>query len=174
VLGVAGAAVFLLGIEGGFGEVGAGRLLGDLIYVAAAATWAAYTLVGRRILADTDPVRATTFAMVIGAVLLAVLAAPAVPDVAWSDLPPRFWGTMAYLAIGPTALAFVLYYVGVRRVGPTRTSIMMFLTPVFGSVTAIVLLGESLAPVQVGGAVLMLAGAVLALTEGRFVATADG
>jgi drug/metabolite transporter (DMT)-like permease len=88
--------------------------------------------------------------MVIGAVLLAVLAAPAAPDVAWSDLPLRFRGTMAYLAIGPTALAFVLFYVGVRRIGPTRTSIMMFLVPVFGSVTAIGLLGESLAPVQVG------------------------
>jgi drug/metabolite transporter (DMT)-like permease len=177
LLGLAGAAVFLAGIEGGFGEVGAERLLGDLIYVAAAATWAAYTLIGRRVLADTDPVRETTFAMVIGAVLLAGLAAPAAPDVAWSELPPRFWGTMAYLAIGPTALAFVLFYIGVRRIGPTRTSIMMFLVPVFGSVTAIVLLDESLSPVQVGGAVLMLAGALLALTEGRlgrFARTGDG
>jgi drug/metabolite transporter (DMT)-like permease len=159
--------VFLVGIEGGFGDVGAERLLGDLIYVGAAATWAAYTLLGRRILADTDPVRATTLAMVIGALLLGVLAAPAVPDVAWSDLPLRFWGTMAYLAIGPTALAFALFYIGGRRIGPTRTSTMMFLVPVFGES----LLGP------VGGAVLMLAGAVLALTEGRlgrFAGTGDG
>jgi drug/metabolite transporter (DMT)-like permease len=67
--------------------------------------------------------------------------------------------------IFPTAVAFPLFYRGVRLLGPARAATMMFLVPVFGLGFAFVLLGETVTVVQAVGSVLMLTGAWLAVTR---------
>jgi drug/metabolite transporter (DMT)-like permease len=163
-VGVAGAVVFLLGVGD---PAGGTRFAGDLIFVAGAAVWSGYTLLGRRILTGIEPVKAIALATTAGALMLAVLAAPALPDVAWGRLPTSFWFNTAYLAIGPTAIAYAGFYRGIRAVGPVNTSIMMLLVPFFGTAGGLLFLHESLTLVQAMGALLMLGGAVLALTDWR-------
>ncbi|QNP75530.1 DMT family transporter [Streptomyces roseirectus] len=163
-LGIGGAVVFLLGV-GGLAD--GDRLLGDLIYLAAAVSWSAYTLVSKRMLTG-DPVQATALATLSGSVMLAVMALPAVPTVAWGSLSGNFWLVVAYLAIGPTAVAYVFYYRGVRAVGPATASVMMFLSPVFGAGGAVLFLDEGMSWTQGAGALLMLAGALLAVS-GRWL-----
>lgn len=158
-LGVGGAAVFLLGVGG---TADGRRLLGDLVFLAAAVCWSAYTLVAKRLLTG-DPLRATALATLSGSLMLAVVAAPTVPSVQWGGLSGGFWVAMAYLAVGPTAVAYVFYYRGVHAVGPTMASVMMFLSPVFGAGGAALFLHEGLNWVQGGGALLMVMGALLAV-----------
>lgn len=165
-LGLAGAVVFFLGIPGAAGG-GGQRLAGDLAFALAAACWALYTFLGPRVLANVDPLRATGYGTAAGAVLLAALAAPHLGTITWAALPAEFWINMAYLVAGPTAIAYVLYYQGVRAVGSPNAATMMFAVPVFGAGCATLLLGESLSPVQAVGGVVMLAGAFLAVTQGR-------
>ncbi|MFL6117575.1 MAG: DMT family transporter [Catenulispora sp.] len=160
LLGACGAAVFLLGAAGP--GAGHGRLSGDLAYVAAAASWSAYTLVGKKILAGVEPFTATAVSMAFGALLLAALAVPDLGRVAWHALPGSFYTTMAYLVLFPTAVAYGLFYVGVRAVGPTTASVLMFLVPVSGTALAWLLLGESADGAQLIGSAAMLAGALAA------------
>lgn len=80
----------------------------------------------------------------------------------WSTLDTEFWLNVAYLAVFPTALAYVPYYRGVRRLGSTTTATMMFLVPVAGLACAIGLLGESINAAQIAWSVLMLGGAFVA------------
>lgn len=162
-LGVAGAVVFLIEVRG---HADARRLVGDLIYVVGAAVWTAYTLIGRRVLTGMDPVRAMALATSLGSLMLAVLAAPRLPAVDWGQLSPGFWINIAYLGIGPTALAYVWYYRGIKVVGAANASVMMLLIPLFGATGGVLLLHERLTVVQVIGALLMLAGALLAVTNG--------
>ncbi|WP_416973983.1 DMT family transporter [Streptomyces sp. 4F14] len=159
-LGIGGAVVFLLGV-GGLAD--GKRLLGDLIYLAAAMCWAAYTLVSKRMLTG-DPVQATALATVSGSMMLAVVAVPSMSAVAWGGLSGGFWVMVAYLAIGPTAVAYVFYYRGVQAVGPSTASVMMFLSPVFGAGGAALFLDEKLNWTQGAGALLMLIGALLAVS----------
>ncbi|WP_457512042.1 DMT family transporter [Streptomyces sp. TE33382] len=161
-LGICGAVVFLLGV-GGLAD--GRRLLGDLVYLAAAVSWAAYTLVSKRLLTG-DPLRATALAMISGSLMLAVVALPAVPTVDWDGLSGGFWVLVAYLAVGPTAIAYVFYFRGVRAVGPTTASVMMFLSPVFGAGGAALFLDETLNWTQGGGTLLMVVGALLAVLGG--------
>ena len=49
--------------------------------------WAAFTLVGPKVMAGVEPLRATTCATCAGAVLLGLLAAPDLPKVHWGALP---------------------------------------------------------------------------------------
>ncbi|WP_413797441.1 DMT family transporter [Streptomyces iranensis] len=165
-LGLAGAAVFFFG-AGGSTHGGTTRLSGDLLYLLSAVCWAAYTLIGPRVLAGIDPLRAMTYATCAGAVLLGALAAPDLGEVHWNGVPAGLWLNVAFLAIGPAAVANLLYYRGVGTVGPASASLMMFMVPVVNTVCAMVFLGESFGGLQALGALVLLSGAVLAVTRGR-------
>ncbi|MBA6433440.1 DMT family transporter [Streptomyces sp. GMR22] len=165
-LGLAGAVVFFFG-AGGSAHGGTTRLTGDLLYLLSAVCWAAYTLIGPRVLAGIDPLRATTYATCAGAVLLGALAAPDLGEVRWDGLPAGLWLNVVFLAIGPAAVANLLYYRGVGTVGPASASLMMFMVPVVNTVCSMVFLDESFGALQALGALVLLSGAVLAVTRGR-------
>ncbi|RVX41313.1 drug/metabolite transporter (DMT)-like permease [Nonomuraea polychroma] len=164
--GAAGAAIFFVG-SGGAAGGGQVRLAGDLLFLLSAGCWAGFTLLGRRVLAGIEPLRATTYATVSGAVLLAIYSAPAAVEVAWHDVPAYVWLNVVFVALGPTAVANLLYYRGVQAVGPASASIMMFLVPVVGTACSALLLDESFGAVQAVGAAVLSVGAVLAVTQGR-------
>ncbi|MYS84711.1 DMT family transporter [Embleya scabrispora] len=165
-LGLAGAVVFFLGASGS-AHGNPSRLAGDALFLLSAVCWAAYTLAGPRVLAGIDPLRATTYATCAGALLLGVIAAPEIPSVEWSELPPGVWLDAVYLALGAAAVANLLYYRGVGAVGPASASLMMFTVPVVNIVCGTLFLGESFDAVQTAGALVLSAGAVLAALEGR-------
>ncbi|GGO83669.1 DMT family transporter [Nonomuraea cavernae] len=168
-VGVGGALLFLIGVGG---PANGRRLIGDLAYVAGAGVWAAYTLLGRRILAGIDPLKATALTTSAGSLMLLLAAGPALASVAWSGLSAGIWLTIAYLGVFPTAIAYVAYFHGIRSIGPARTSIMMLLVPVFGASGSLIVLHESLTPVQYAGGALMLGGALLAVARDAFAAPA--
>ncbi|MFE9813413.1 DMT family transporter [Streptomyces sp. NPDC005548] len=168
-VGLVGAVIFFIGI-GGSTEGGSSRLWGDLLFLLSAVCWAGYTLLGPRVLAGVDPLRATTYATCAGAFLLSLLAAPDVADVEWSALPAAVWLNTVYLAVGAAALANLLYYRGVGAVGPANASLMMFTVPVVNTLCSTLLLGESFGWLQGTGAVVLLIGAAIAATQGKIQA----
>jgi drug/metabolite transporter (DMT)-like permease len=155
---VVGASVFFIGIPPG----GEHRFVGDLLFLGAAACWAAYTICGAPLLSRLPAFTVTTYATTAGALALGLVALPSLDDVAWSALDAGFWLNQAYLAALPTALAYVMYYRAVGLVGPAAASSMMFLVPVFGLSSSWLLLGESITSVQAMGSAFMLIGAWLA------------
>jgi drug/metabolite transporter (DMT)-like permease len=172
-LGLTGAVIFFLGAGGGT-EGGSNRLLGDALFVLSAVCWAAYTLVGPRVMAGIAPLRATTYATCAGAVLLAALAAPDMAEVEWTELPSSVWLNALYLAVGAAAVANLLYYRGVGAVGPAKASLMMFSVPVVNTLCATLILGESFGWLQGTGACVLLAGAALAVTQGKLPRRTSG
>lgn len=167
VLGVVGAVVFFVGIGGSGAGLTGSRLLGDLIYLAGAACWAAYSIASKKVLAGMEPLRATTYATGAGALALILVSVPSLSHVDWTGLNGTIWANVAFLAIGPTAIAFLFYYRGLRSVSPVTATITMFIVPVLSSVSSYVFLGESFTGIQLVGALITIAGALLAVTRSR-------
>ena len=72
------------------------------------------------------------------------------------------WLLLAYVVPFGTVGVFVLYAAALRYISPTRVVIAAVLEPVFGTLVAFAWLGETLAPVQLAGGVLVIAALVLA------------
>ncbi|HMQ51595.1 MAG TPA: DMT family transporter [Anaerolineae bacterium] len=70
--------------------------------------------------------------------------------------------SVAYVAIFPSILAYLCFNRGVELVGANRAGLFIHLMPVFGSLMAIVFLGESLHWYHGVGIVLILSGIILA------------
>lgn len=69
---------------------------------------------------------------------------------------------LAYVIVFPSVLAYVCYNRGVELIGPNRAAPFFHLIPVFGSVLAIVCLGEEPRPFHAVGYILVLFGVLVA------------
>lgn len=80
----------------------------------------------------------------------------------------EFWLIMGYLVVFCTLFAFYVQNYAVRRLSPTRVSILMGSEPLFGAMFAMVWLGESLSILQVfGGGLIFLSVMVTTLRMSR-------
>ena len=75
---------------------------------------------------------------------------------------PASMAGLLYVAIFPALLAYHFWNLGVAAVGPTRGAMFFYLTPLFGSLLAVALLGERLGAHHVAGLTLILGGIALA------------
>ena len=87
---------------------------------------------------------------------------------------PSVLPLLAFTGLFAAAIPSILFLTGIRRIGGTRAGILMLFEPVVGVALAAILLGESIAPVQVLGGLAILAAAVIlqlgAAPGGRAVA----
>ena len=159
----AGIAIALFGVAV---ELGHGNPLvlfqghagmGEAALFGGVLSWAAYTLVGKRLLTDLSPLAATTYAALIGTAFLAALCL-ATGDFVWPDATPRGWAGLAFLGLFGTALAYIWFYDGVKAVGPARTSVFVNLVPIAAITFAVLLLHEPLELSMVVGAALVVSG----------------
>ena len=70
---------------------------------------------------------------------------------------PNLWGMFLALALFSTLVPFTFFYAGLRRMPATQAGILSTLEPVIAVVSAALVLGEALRPLQNLGAVLVLA-----------------
>ncbi len=147
--------VLLVGVSAG-GDGGDAVLLGALSAVGCAVAYAGVVLLSARV---PDGVPTTTVGFAAGAVLLTPVALTAGLDL---TADPLSLALLVYLGAVPTALAYGLFFTGVRAVPAAVASIVTLLEPLTATALAAVLLGERLAPTALAGGALML-GAVTAL-----------
>jgi inner membrane transporter RhtA len=155
LLAVAGIGL-LLRIELELGAADAAG--GVLIALAAAATWALYILLGRRVAARGPGVDGLAIAMLIGTALTVPLGAPsALPPL----VDPRV--ALACLAVGllSGAIPFVLEQTVLARVGPSRFALLTSLLPATAAVVGALALAQVPSLAQATGIVLVSAAVAL-------------
>jgi drug/metabolite transporter (DMT)-like permease len=159
----AGVAVALVGVaivvsKGEIANLSGGSVgLGELYMFAAVTSWALYTILGRKVMAGLSPLAATNYAALWGTLMLGLVAAPAFDTLHPAQFDWRVITSLLYLGVLGTAVAFVWYYMSVKKVGASTTSIFNNLVPVFGVAISVLLLGEELlVSMLIGGAVTIV------------------
>lgn len=135
--------------------------IGELLMFGGVCSWAAYTLIGRRVLEGLTPLAATTYASLWGTAMLAVAAGPDLLALKQEDFTLPVVLSVLYLGVLGTSVAFVWYYQAVQRLGAARTVIFNNLVPVFGASFGVLLLGEPLLPSMLLGGAIAVAGVML-------------
>lgn len=154
-IAVALAGVWCVVSRGDFTNLaGAGVGWGELFMLAAVTSWALYTVIGRKVLAGLSPLAATNYAALWGTLLLGLVAAPHFGEVHAAQFGWGIVGALVYLGVLGTALAFVWYYISIKRLGAPVAAIFTNLVPVFGAAFGVLLLSEPLLPsMLIGGAI---------------------
>jgi drug/metabolite transporter (DMT)-like permease len=149
-----------LGFAGLVLVVGAGvwsSWLGVLIALGNPLSWAVYLLLLPRLLGRYGPLTVSALVTMLGALMLLPFGvADAVarhPHLTWHWL-----GLLGYSTVLALVLTSWLYLLGVRRLGPARTAVYVYLQPFLAVIAAGVLIGEPILPLQLLGGVIMLIG----------------
>jgi drug/metabolite transporter (DMT)-like permease len=136
------------------GEIGRG----DLFIFGAMLSWATFSVVGKVILRELAPRVAITYSCLIGTVALAI---PAVLEGGLVGVPRysfTMWLSLAYLGLMGTVLAFILYYQGIKSIGPSKTAIFINLVPIWAMTLSTFVLGERITLPLVLGAAMVIGG----------------
>lgn len=134
-------------------------VLGDLWLLAAALIWALYSVLLRWRQGDLDPRAFLGFTLLAGTVVLVpffLIETFTGPSPQWG-LPTVL--TVAYVAVFPSALAYLFWNRGVEAVGANKAGHFVHLMPVFGVLMAVVFLGEEVGWFHAAG-VLLVAGGI--------------
>ncbi len=145
-----------------------GTLRGNAAGLAAsgfcAAAFAFYSLWAKRTAPRVSPWTMVTYSLLTAAVFWLPLAPP------WSVLLGAYaapiWLGLAVVVVFGTLVPFSLYLAGLSRISAAHASVTATLEPVVAAAVAFVVLGESLAPPQLLGGALIVAGIALLHTQG--------
>jgi len=163
----AGLALTGLGLLVGFPS-GSGKTValgGAGMAVLAAAGFAAVTLLGARPVRGLDEATVTGFGFVLGGLALMPLAA-ATGGLSFR-LAPAALGLLVALGTGPTAVAYTLYFRGLRTAAASTGAVLTLLEPLTGAILAAVLLGQRLSATGMAGAALIALAVILTVHRGR-------
>ena len=164
VVSLCGVLVILLrGDLGALSQITLNK--GDIIYLVALAIFGFYSALStKRPAIDNLSFLAFTFGC--GAVCL-------IPPLIWElatrpvmQFTPSNVAVLFYVAIFPSILSYLCFNRGVELIGANRAAPFFHLIPVFGSVMAIVFLGERLRPFHLAGYALVLVGVFIAARRG--------
>jgi DME family drug/metabolite transporter len=142
--------VLLVGVSAGV-DTGTAVVLGALIALVAALSYAVITVAGSGVAAGV-PVNVVSFA--VAAVLLTPVAL--VVGLRFTADPVAL-GVLLYLGVVPSALAYAMFFTGLRTVPGAVAGIITLLEPLTATALATAFLGERLAPAALAGGLLVLA-----------------
>jgi len=159
-LSVCGAVYVIT--RGNPGEILQGAIgRGELLIFGCVASWVSYSLIGKIVMRDVQPVSAVTYACLVGS---AALLPPALVEGMAGNLGSyslAAWLSIVYLGFFGTCLGFIWYYEGIREIGPSKAGVFINFVPISAVIMSFFLLGESVDASLLIGAALVLSGIYL-------------
>ncbi|MCS6964282.1 EamA family transporter [Thermoflexus sp.] len=137
------------------------HLLGEAAVLIAAISYAGATVYARKALRGVPPIEAAIGQLLSGGLM--VLPLSLILDRPWTLSPaPVSIAALLALAVLGTAIAYVMYFQLLQRVGVVGISLVTYLNPIFAVIWGALWLGEPLSGWVLGGMALILAGVFLA------------
>lgn len=135
-----------------------GSFAGILLGIAAAVDYAIYIVLGSRIVKRSGSVGSTAIIIASTAGVYAIIA----PMHRLSfPVSAQGWAAILAIALVSTVLAFMTFFAGLTRIGPTTASTLSTFEPIVAVALATIVLGETITPVQALGGVFILAAVVI-------------
>jgi drug/metabolite transporter (DMT)-like permease len=144
---------------------GSPNLLGVALAVGAAVCYAVYIVVGNRVSSSVSPVATSAYVCLFGAVSTG--STGGVTGELRFDFAPAGWWPVLGLAVVSTVVAMGSFFAGMSLVGPSSAAVLSMFEPVVSIIAGWLLLGSQLTVPQLIGGVVVLVGALLAVTAGR-------
>ncbi len=161
-LGLALVGTLLLSGGGaGLNATTGATIIGVALALGSAIGYGSIALISRTLAPHYHPLQPLAFGFTAGAIMLLPIALAQGLVISYS---PVGWALLLHMGLLPTALAYVLFFFGMRSVSATSASIITLVEPLTAALLAWLLFGEWLgATGLIGGALLL--GAILVLYQ---------
>ena len=161
-MGIAVAATGALLVLYGGGGVGSAPLIGWILGLATAATWASYSVLLRPLMARYSAERLSAAVLLTGSAMLIPVSLPQLAEQDWGRPSGNAWLALGYSLVFSLLVTNVLWFDAIHSVGAARATVFLYLEPFCVAVIAMVVLGEHVSAAEWVGGVVILAGVLVA------------
>ncbi|WIG57363.1 MAG: hypothetical protein OJF49_000107 [Ktedonobacterales bacterium] len=137
-------------------------LLGNGLTLVAAALFALYGIVNKRLAPRYSPPELMCYTLIVGTVALAPFGIPAILSQNWSQVSWHSWVIIPYSVIFPIYATYSIWNWAIGRQGVGYVTLYSYAVPVLGGIVAFLALGEALLPMQIAAGALVLGGMLIA------------
>jgi DME family drug/metabolite transporter len=164
-MALAGLGLLVGDPGGGFGETAV--LASTGLALLSAGGFAAVTLIGTSLVTGLDELTLNGFGFSLGGIVLLPLAAVLGGGIGFRPSLASA-GLLAALGVGPTAVAYTLYFRGLRKASASTAALLTLIEPLAATLLAAAVLGDKPSATGIVGAVVLLAAVVrTVLTDAR-------
>lgn len=142
-------------------------LLGDLLTLGGAVTFAYYTVMSKQVAAQYGSVSATALTYLVGACVFLPVGLPALVTLPWLELPLGVLVAFFYVAVLSSVLAPLIFYHALSRMSASRLAALTYLQPVVTTVSSVLILSEKLTLNFILGGSIVLVGILLTQRSGH-------
>ncbi|MBI1729480.1 DMT family transporter [Candidatus Acetothermia bacterium] len=165
ILSFAGVALVIYSTSGGLSLDSGSAILGDLLVLASAISWAIYTVSSKDLLQRYSPLRVSTLALCAGLPVIWIFTLPAVFSTHWDEVPLGAWGSIIFSGTFSIAINYILWSTAVLKVGAARTAVFQNISPVITFITAYFVIQEPIFLLQLAGGVVVLLGVWITIRQ---------
>ncbi len=164
--GIIGAVVALVGVgivagAGGDLRLSGTSLIGDGISLARSVVQSVYMIYLNRTLRERNPFTVTIYNVLFGTIWFLPYVAWKAPGFAWGDVSLPVWAALGWTVLPTSVYGFLVWNTVMPRVGPVTATNVFYLLPLFGALSAWVVLGEPLTVAQMAGGAVIIGGLIV-------------
>lgn len=161
-IGISGAIMLVLVKESSNNNNGDKNiLLGNLLIVVNAVSYAFYFVLVKPLMEAYHPFHVIRWIFTLGLVFVLPIGWREFTDIPWAVFSVAEYAALAFIVIGATFLAYLFNLYGISKLGASVAGAYIYTQPVFASVIAIFVLGESLTLYKIIAASLIVGGVLL-------------
>ena len=135
--------------------------LGSLVLLTTPVLWAAYTLLGKKIIQKYEPFLIVAYVNIIGGLFLVPFSLAENSINAIFSLTSQEWLAIFYLAFTCSLMGYFIWFYVIKRSNTAATSSFLFAEPLVTVLFAAVLIREEVTIFAVGGGFLIVIGVLL-------------
>jgi len=172
VVGLAGTLIVITGGQISTASLGLPSAKGDLLILVSTLNWAVYTVIGHATIRALGALRATTWSMTIGWLMLLPFF---IARGSWTEIPrltPSGWTALVFLGVACSGLGYLFWYGALSRLDAGSVAAFLYIEPLVTLAAAATLLGEPIRPATLAGGALLLAG--VAMVQRRVLSAERG
>ncbi len=160
LLGISGAAILVLIKDAG--HTGSDILLGDIMVIINAVSYAFYLVLVRPLMTKYTGIQVLRWIFTLGAFVIIPFGLQQFTDTQWGAFTFYQWAALAFVAVGATFLAYLLNVYGINTIGASATGAYIYTQPVFAAIIAMIFAGEHFSLIKAIAALFIFTGVYLA------------
>ncbi len=159
LLGIGGAAILILLKDSS--QTGSDILLGDILILINAISYAFYLVLVRPLMAAYSGIQVLRWVFTIGAFIIIPVGLQEFIVTDWSVFNLSHWMSLTFVALCATFIAYLLNVYGISVIGASATGSYIYTQPVFAALIAVAFAGEHFSFKKLIAALLIFTGVYL-------------
>lgn len=131
---------------------------GDMVMLLAVLMWASYGVFSKWVMPRYSPITLTFYSFLFCTLLIFPFVIYEAPWKLMSSIPHYSYLAVIYMSVFPSVIGYLVQQMSIKQIGPSKTSIFINLVPMFSIILSVLILKESLNPIKLLTAALIVAG----------------